>query len=70
MEDDFSKALDALHNRIDGAIETTQTVSLNAAQSWTVPETKLVDAKEGSKAKTFLLQIFFVGLAIAGLYIV
>lgn len=68
MEDDFAKALDALHNRIDGALETTQSVSLQPnTESWHVePKAKA----EESKAVKFLVRSFFVIFAFVALYIV
>lgn len=69
MEDEFSKALDALHNRIDGAIETTQPVAL--ASTWTQEKKDPVAPAASSKSATvFLLQIFFVVFAVCALYIV
>jgi hypothetical protein len=66
MEDDFSKALDALHNRIDGAIETTQPVSL--ASSWTEKkEPKELTPVASKSATNFLVQLFFLIFAVCAL---
>jgi hypothetical protein len=68
MEDEFSKALDALHNRIDGAIETTQPVAL--ASAWTQDKKEPVHSVPVAPSKSvtvFLLQIFFVAFAVCAL---
>ena len=77
MDDEFARALDVLHNRIDGALETIkQPANTYHAPVGLVTQTQsaqlsvLPAAEKDKQTKSFLVTFFLLGLLCFGLWIV
>lgn len=69
MDDEFARALDVLHNRIDGAIETIRPVgtTLKEAPAPVTVIAPILPAEKEKQATSFLVTLFLLGLLLIGL---